>query len=437
MLPRLFGGMAFALGAIAASAQLSPASTSDARSMPMQFELHREGPASACGENCRTWISAIGAITRDTPGDFATFARDHDVQGATLVLDSSGGSVLGTLALGRSIRHFGMTTTVGKTRKLAAGGPDDGRATLSPRADCESMCTFLLLAGKQRFVPPEARVLVHEIWLGDRREDATAASYSAEDIVIVQRDIGRLARYTVEMGGAIDLLETALRIPPWEPMRRLSPTELRRMGLDTVAGLPDSGSQAIAVSMAGPRMPREPATGRGWTVNEKSGQPMLSRRHPLTIEGDEIGNFDVVFACGGSADSYEVTYNERRRSADARPVAEELKQVAISVGRRSVPLKVVTSEVRAKPVELASVARGVVPAALVETLARDGNRSLTVTTSTANGVEAVIRIGNIGVAQNLPRLAASCKQPPPPRADVQAELLPAKAADAGSVGRPK
>jgi hypothetical protein len=186
-----------------------------------------------------------------------------------------------------------------------------------------------------------------------------------------------------------------------------------------------------------PRMPREPATERGWTVSEKSGQATLNRRHPLTIEGDELGNFDVVFACGGSADSYDVTYNEKRRSADARPVAEALKQVAISVGRRSVPLKIVTSEVRAKPVELASVARGAAPAALIESLARDGNRSLTVTTSTTNGVETVIRIGNIGVAQHLPRLAASCKQPSPPRADVQAELLPAKAADVGSVGRPK
>jgi len=438
MLPRLIGGAALAFGAVAASAQLSPAPAGDARALPMQFELHQEGPASACGDRCRTWISAAGTITRDTPADFAAFAGDRDLHGATLVLDSSGGSVLGTLTLGRTIRRLGMATTVGKTNRLTTDGPDAGRATLSARADCESMCVFLLLAGKQRFVPLEAQVLVHEIWLGDRREDAAAATYSAEDIVVVQRDIGRLAQYTVEMGGSIDLLETALRIPPWEPMRKLSLTELRRMGLDTVAGLPDAGSQPMTVSAASPVMPRAPATERGWAVSEKGGQSTLSRRHPLTLEGDEIGSFDVAFACADTPDNYDVTYIERRRGTDARPFAEALKQVTISVGRRSAPLKIVTSEVRAKQADLDSVARGAVPAALVEALTRDGNHSLTVTTATTNDVQTVIRVGNTGAAQNLPRLAANCSQQSAPRADAHADLLPEKAAEAASVvGRPK
>jgi len=51
------------------------------------------------------------------------------------------------------------------------------------------MCTFVLLGGVQRYVPSDARVLVHQIWLGDRREDAVAANYTAEDLVVVQRDI--------------------------------------------------------------------------------------------------------------------------------------------------------------------------------------------------------------------------------------------------------
>lgn len=432
MLPRLTGGVALALGAMAVWAQVSPARSADVRTLPMQFELLQEGPASVCGQNCRTWVYALGAVIRDTPNDFAAFARDQDITGATLVLDSSGGSVLGTLALGRAIRRLGMTTTVGKVSKLSGEGADERRATLSPRADCESMCAFLLLAGKQRFVPPEAQVLVHEIWLGDRRDDAAAATYSAEDIVLVQRDIGRLAQYTVEMGGSIDLLETALRIPPWEPMRKLSSTELRRMALDTVADRPDTGSQAIAVSAPGPRPARAPASVRGWTISDKPDQPSLRRQHPLTIEGDEIGNFEIAFACGASADSYEVNYFERRRSANAKPVPDALKQVTIAVGRKSVPLKVVTSEVQPKQIDLNTVARGVVPLALMETLARDGNRSLTVTTATTGEVETVIRIGNTGVPQNLSRLAANCRDKLAPRADAHAELLPAQAAGAAA-----
>ncbi|MEX0752990.1 MAG: hypothetical protein WD073_08705, partial [Xanthobacteraceae bacterium] len=147
MLPRLMGGAALAFGAAAAWAQLSSASAADVRALPMQFGLHREGPASVCRDRCRTWVSATGLITRDTPADFAALARQHDLRGALLVLDSSGGAVLGTLALGREIRRLGMTATVGKTQKLAEDGADRGRATLSPRADCESMCAFVLLAG--------------------------------------------------------------------------------------------------------------------------------------------------------------------------------------------------------------------------------------------------------------------------------------------------
>jgi hypothetical protein len=59
------------------------------------------------------------------------------------------------------------------------------------------------------------------------------ASYSAEDLRLVQHDIGELMRYTMEMGGGAELLEVALRVPPWEPMRMLSRDEVRRTRLDT------------------------------------------------------------------------------------------------------------------------------------------------------------------------------------------------------------
>jgi hypothetical protein len=75
---------------------------------------------------------------------------------------------------------------------------------------------------------------VHQIWLGKKRKQALESSYSAEELNVVQRDIGRLAQYTIEMGGGVDLLETALRIPPWEPLYRLSPDELQRMRLTTI-----------------------------------------------------------------------------------------------------------------------------------------------------------------------------------------------------------
>ena len=240
-----------------------PTPQEDSASAPMRFEWRREGPAQACGADCRAWISAVGYITADTPRDFETFAKDTNVRGAVLVLDSDGGSVLGTLALGRAIRNLGMVTTIGKTTPLPLAG-NDRRAILSADGNCESMCAFLLLAGARRYVPPEAHVLVHQIWLGKKRKQALESNYSAEELNIVQRDIGRLVQYTIEMGGSGELLETALRVPPWEPLYRLSTDELRRMKLTTadalfepeVAGIPPPKSTTSLTTVG------QPAAGR-------------------------------------------------------------------------------------------------------------------------------------------------------------------------------
>src|SRR5438067_9736636 len=128
---RLFCG-AFALVCAAAQTTLAgtPAPADESGNAPMRFEWRREGPAPVCGSNCRVWISAVGYITADTPRDFEAFAKDPKVRGAILVLDSDGGSVLGTLALGRAIRNLGMVTTIGKTTLLPPAG-NDRRAILS------------------------------------------------------------------------------------------------------------------------------------------------------------------------------------------------------------------------------------------------------------------------------------------------------------------
>jgi hypothetical protein len=69
--------------------------------------------------------------------------------------------------------------------------------------------------------------------MGDRADDAKAASYSAQDLMIVERDIGRLAKYTFDMGGAGDLLSLALSVPPWEDLHELNAGELKLTNLVT------------------------------------------------------------------------------------------------------------------------------------------------------------------------------------------------------------
>jgi hypothetical protein len=201
------------------------------RKLPMKFSW------VACEPNCRGWISAVGVVTTDSPRDFEDFARGRDLAGATVVLDSSGGSVNDSITLGRRFRELGMLTTVGVS--VSAHRRQGDQASVSPEAYCESMCVFLLLSGKARYVPEQAHVRVHQIWMGDRADDARAASYTAQDLTIVERDIGRLAKYTFDMGGAGDLLSLSLSVPPWEDLHELSPAELRLTNLVTTSRVAD------------------------------------------------------------------------------------------------------------------------------------------------------------------------------------------------------
>jgi len=219
--------------------------TLEERKLPMQFRW------VACQPHCGGWVSAVGIVTSDSPQDFDDFAQGRDLRGATVVLDSSGGSVNDSIALGRRFRDLDVMTTVGISVETHNAQGD--RASIDPEAYCESMCVFLLLSGKTRYVPEAAHVRVHQIWMGDRAEDARAANYSADDLMIVERDIGRLAKYTFDMGGAGDLLSLSLNVPPWEDLHELSPEELRLTNLVTTDALavvlPQTGGSVLPVAL--------------------------------------------------------------------------------------------------------------------------------------------------------------------------------------------
>ncbi len=420
----------FAL-ASAALGMLLPASAETAdRTLPMHFYMRQQGPAETCGNSCRLWISASGAITAETPRDFETFAQGRDLAGATVVLDSDGGSVLGAIALGREIRRRGLDTTAGRVIDLKAVKQDEPRGKLSPIADCESMCGFVLLGGVHRTVPQEARVMVHQIWLGDRRDDPMAANYSAEDLVLVQRDIGRLAQYTIDMGGSIELLNLALRIPPWEPMRALTADETRATHLATELP-PVPAAATVAASPATVPSATQPVprvtdgasatkiSERRWMMIDKAGAASLARRQPLTVEGEDIGSFDLLLACGAGIDSYNLSYVERRHDGEHLSVPAELDSITVRVASGSATLKVVSSERRKEPDELITYAAGPVPAALIDAFAASGNHSMLIETQSA-GMVTGIRLGNTGAQQSLPRLTANCVKPLGDRAELSA-----------------
>ena len=252
----LFGAAALGIACSSATAALGASATLEVRKLPMRFSW------VACEPNCRGWISAVGIVTAESPEDFDEFAHGRHLDGATVVLDSSGGSVNDAIELGRHWRSLGLRTTVGISIENHTAQGD--QASVMPGAYCESMCVFLLLSGKTRYVPDGAHVRVHQIWMGDRADDAKAASYSAQDLMIVERDVGRLAKYTFDMGGTGDLLSLSLSVPPWEELHELSREELRLTNLvttDAVAEvlpgmLPKADNTPVAALVAKPMQDR-------------------------------------------------------------------------------------------------------------------------------------------------------------------------------------
>ena len=376
----------------------------------MQFGWIRE--AGDCRDRCRTWIAASGRLTDTSAADFEAFRQGRDIRGATVVLESTGGLVEAGLALGRAFRRLELSTMVGHTVAVAPDTQGERRATLSPKATCASMCVFALLGGVRRHVPVEARLLVHQIWPSKLREDALAASYSAGNMVRVQRELGQIARYTVEMGGDIELFEVAMRIPPWESMRPLTRDELRRMrvhnaevamfGTAAAGSAEQAAPPAQRVALASPTA----ELSRGWSLTRQGGRSAVTRRHPLTVEGREIGSFELSFACGEAADAYQVIYNEKRL-ADAT-TADRLNGVRMLIQREPVLLKVEASAAAAS--ELGTSARGVLPASLARNLTDSAAPSVLVETITAGKQRTAIRVGPSGLADGLREMAASCQR---------------------------
>jgi hypothetical protein len=147
----------------------------------------------------------------------------------------------------------------------------------------------------------------------------------------------------------------------------------------------------------------------------RSGTATLARRYPLTLKGDEIGGFDLLVSCSTKKGNYDALYVEHRHESDEAPLPKKLQSVLLQAAGQEASLQVVSTEKRDGD-ELVTVATGLIPASLVDGYGADGNHSMMVETQAGHTYTA-IRIGNTGVAQNLPRLACGGTIAPQRQAD--------------------
>ncbi|MEQ1695493.1 MAG: hypothetical protein ABL901_06590 [Hyphomicrobiaceae bacterium] len=130
--------------------------------------------AEGCKPDCEEWISAQGMIDNDTLPQFKKVLRALGSKRVPILIDSGGGVVDDSLAIGRLIRAKGLDVVVSKTTILKCedgapgckGGKTQGLAVGVPvarLAKCASSCAFILAAGKRRVVGPSAFVGVHQV----------------------------------------------------------------------------------------------------------------------------------------------------------------------------------------------------------------------------------------------------------------------------------
>jgi hypothetical protein len=163
-------------------------------------------------------------------------------------------------------------------------------------------------------------------------------------------------------------------------------------------------------------------SGQRWVMVDRDGVAALARRHPLTVEGEQIGKFDLIVACGPTADSFELSYSERRQGSDTMQLPSKLDSVSLRAGGTRTKLAVSNSARQSDANELVSHATASVPSALIRDFASPGSHSMTIDT-VSKGMVTIIRIGNTGAQQSLPRLIAACGKPPGARADIASPMI--------------
>ena len=247
------------------------------------------------------WISVEGWIGRDSASDLRIVLDSLGNRKLPIVLDSSGGSVLGALKMGEMIRAAGLSVAVGHT--LHCSDPKPKCNSISARTSewegrvepaqgvCYSACSFILAGGIRRMLSPFGYLGVHQTVLvqdetltqdeliyktihGKRHvvdryvvSSKTLSERRSPDLSEATRN--KYLDYFKRMGVDPSIVDMMMSAPP-DKLRMISADEATKIGLltdpdsayDLVAAGDCPVGQAIKTCRAAP-----PATPRG------SGQP--------------------------------------------------------------------------------------------------------------------------------------------------------------------
>jgi hypothetical protein len=202
-----------------------------------------KGDANTCGPGCDEWIAADGKIDAGAPQRLRRLLARLGNHRMPIFFYSPGGSVNGSLELGRLIR--GKKLVAGVARTIPGGCDRDNlrdkacealkRSGMELKSEfdtdlimCNSGCVLALIGGTARLVPPWGKLGVHSI--GDTSK---AGTFSPAAIKAgIQLANSRIDGFLRDMG--IDVtLRTEAAATPFESVRLLHRDEFSRFGIDT------------------------------------------------------------------------------------------------------------------------------------------------------------------------------------------------------------
>jgi hypothetical protein len=221
-------------------AKASPAVVKSAPMADIVFYLAR-GDADACGRGCNEWIVAEGKIDPGAAQRFRRLLAKLGHRRLPVFFHSPGGSVTGSIELGRLIHDQKLEVSVAHTISLGCDLDKplekpcealkrSGQELLSEfdptLAMCNSACVYALAGGTVRSVPPGVKLGIHDIGLDSGKTTPRGALAEAKRVVHA-----RILEYGRDMGIDKALLTASFAVPN-ESVRFLERDELVRFGID-------------------------------------------------------------------------------------------------------------------------------------------------------------------------------------------------------------
>jgi hypothetical protein len=221
-------------------AKAAPAGTKAPTMAEIEFFLAR-GEADVCGPGCNEWIAAEGKIDAGAASRLRRLLAKLGHRRLPIYLHSPGGSVVGSIELGRLIHEQKLAVSVAYTIPLGCerDKPMEKSCEAQKRsgqvlesefdpsmAMCNSGCVYVLAGGTVRTVPPWVQIGIHDVGLDPEKAPSRGAAAEGK-----RQARARIQEYLRDMGFDEALFKAAAAVP-FESNKFVDREELVRFGID-------------------------------------------------------------------------------------------------------------------------------------------------------------------------------------------------------------